>query len=122
MNDNARPHRALLVYEFLESKDIRRRDWPPDLNPIEHLGRSGDDNCYTQRPSENHPGNENSVAERVGRISTRTGKLPHFKNDITLRGLYSCKREPYSLLTHFFCLFCNRCFIPSNSNEFYARS
>ncbi|GFW86176.1 hypothetical protein TNCV_4778891 [Trichonephila clavipes] len=89
MNDNARPHRALLVYEFLESKDIRHRDWPPDLNPIEHLGHSGDDNCYTQRPSENHPENENSVAERVGRISTRTGKLPHFKNDITLRGLYS---------------------------------
>ncbi|GBN13741.1 Transposable element Tcb2 transposase [Araneus ventricosus] len=37
MDDNARPHRALLVDEFLESKDIRRMDWParyPDLNPI----------------------------------------------------------------------------------------
>ncbi|GBN48829.1 Transposable element Tc1 transposase [Araneus ventricosus] len=40
MEDNARPHRALLVDEFLESEDIRRTDWParsPDLNPIEHV-------------------------------------------------------------------------------------
>ncbi|GFW20423.1 DDE_3 domain-containing protein [Trichonephila clavipes] len=38
MHDKARPHRALLVDEFLESEDIRRMDWParsPDLNPIE---------------------------------------------------------------------------------------
>ncbi|GBO16452.1 hypothetical protein AVEN_189789-1 [Araneus ventricosus] len=28
MDDNARPHRALLVNEFLESGDIRRMDWP----------------------------------------------------------------------------------------------
>ncbi|GBO08894.1 hypothetical protein AVEN_224414-1, partial [Araneus ventricosus] len=40
MDDNERPHRALLVDEFLESEDIRRMDWParsPDLNPIEHV-------------------------------------------------------------------------------------
>ncbi|GBL87031.1 Transposable element Tcb2 transposase [Araneus ventricosus] len=40
MDDNARPHRALLVDEFLESEDIRRMDWPArsqDLNPIEHV-------------------------------------------------------------------------------------
>ncbi|GBO45676.1 hypothetical protein AVEN_130191-1 [Araneus ventricosus] len=40
MDDNARPHRALLVDQFLESEDIRRMDWPatsPDLNPIEHV-------------------------------------------------------------------------------------
>ncbi|GBM69165.1 hypothetical protein AVEN_91749-1 [Araneus ventricosus] len=39
-DDNARPYRALLVDEFLESEDIRRMDWParsPDLNPIEHV-------------------------------------------------------------------------------------
>ncbi|GBM18963.1 hypothetical protein AVEN_1583-1 [Araneus ventricosus] len=40
MDDNARPHRGLLVDEFLESEDIRRMDWPvisPDLNPIQHV-------------------------------------------------------------------------------------
>ena len=47
MDDNARPHRAHLVDEFLESEDILRMDWPArsrDLNPIEHawdaLGRA----------------------------------------------------------------------------------
>ncbi|GFW86692.1 transposon Tf2-9 polyprotein [Trichonephila clavipes] len=40
MDDNARPHRANLVDEFLESEDIKRIPWPansPDLNTIENL-------------------------------------------------------------------------------------
>ncbi|GBM69328.1 hypothetical protein AVEN_155753-1 [Araneus ventricosus] len=40
MDDNARPHRAILIEEFLESEDIRRMYWParsPDLNPIERV-------------------------------------------------------------------------------------
>ncbi|GBO00171.1 hypothetical protein AVEN_228412-1 [Araneus ventricosus] len=40
MDDNARPHGAFLVDEFLESEDIRQMDWlarSPDVNPIEHV-------------------------------------------------------------------------------------
>ncbi|GBM17162.1 Transposable element Tcb2 transposase [Araneus ventricosus] len=82
MADNARPHRALLIDEFLESEDIRRMDWParsPDPQPYRaFLGRSGEGDCNSQPPSENHPGNENSVAERVGPIATGNDKLPYF--------------------------------------------
>ncbi|GFW50400.1 transposable element Tc3 transposase [Trichonephila clavipes] len=40
MDDNARPHRATIVDECLQSEDITRMDWPaysPDLNPIEYV-------------------------------------------------------------------------------------
>ncbi|GFX59061.1 transposable element Tcb1 transposase [Trichonephila clavipes] len=40
MDDNARPQRANIVDECLQSEDITRMDWPeysPDLNPIEHV-------------------------------------------------------------------------------------
>ncbi|GFY31765.1 transposable element Tcb2 transposase [Trichonephila clavipes] len=40
MDDNARPYRANIVDECLQSEDITRMDWPaysPDLNPIEHV-------------------------------------------------------------------------------------
>ncbi|GFW67493.1 transposable element Tc1 transposase [Trichonephila clavipes] len=39
-DNNPRPHRTLLVDEFLERDDIRHMDWPtrsPDLDPIEHV-------------------------------------------------------------------------------------
>ncbi|GFW73966.1 transposable element Tcb1 transposase [Trichonephila clavipes] len=39
MDDNARPHRANIVDDYLQSEDITRVDWPAysrDLNPIEH--------------------------------------------------------------------------------------
>ncbi|GFV44552.1 transposable element Tcb1 transposase [Trichonephila clavipes] len=40
MDGNARPHRANIVDECLQSEDITRMDWPAysqDLNPIEHV-------------------------------------------------------------------------------------
>ncbi|GFV29392.1 transposable element Tcb1 transposase [Trichonephila clavipes] len=40
MDDNARPHRANIVDECLQSEDITRMGWPaysPDLNQIEHV-------------------------------------------------------------------------------------
>ncbi|GBM48599.1 hypothetical protein AVEN_158171-1 [Araneus ventricosus] len=40
MDDNARPHRAVVVEVYLEGHGLERMEWParyPDLNPIEHL-------------------------------------------------------------------------------------
>ncbi|GFW25250.1 transposable element Tcb2 transposase [Trichonephila clavipes] len=40
MDDNARPHRARIVEEYLEDHGLERMEWPArslDLNPIEHL-------------------------------------------------------------------------------------
>ncbi|GFW06736.1 transposable element Tcb1 transposase [Trichonephila clavipes] len=40
MGDNARPQRAAIVDDFLESEEIARIEWPaysPDLNPFENL-------------------------------------------------------------------------------------
>ena len=39
MDDNARPHRARIIDQYLQQETIERMDWParsPDLNPIEH--------------------------------------------------------------------------------------
>ncbi|GBN36916.1 hypothetical protein AVEN_87530-1 [Araneus ventricosus] len=40
MDDNARPHRAVVVEDYLEGHGLERMELPaqsPDLNPIEHL-------------------------------------------------------------------------------------
>jgi hypothetical protein len=40
MQDNARPHIARIVTEYLDEVEVRRLPWPTrssDLNPIEHV-------------------------------------------------------------------------------------
>ncbi|KFM69431.1 hypothetical protein X975_20349, partial [Stegodyphus mimosarum] len=39
-DDNARPHRARIVDDYLQQETIMRMEWPArflDLNPIEHV-------------------------------------------------------------------------------------
>ncbi|GFW80111.1 hypothetical protein TNCV_460201 [Trichonephila clavipes] len=43
------------------------------------LGRSGEDNCNSQLPSEHHPRPENKVAELVVPIATGAHKLPYIQ-------------------------------------------
>ncbi|GBO45261.1 hypothetical protein AVEN_260783-1 [Araneus ventricosus] len=62
MDDNARPHRANIVDECLQSVDITRMDWPaysPDLNPIEHACPT---NCSPSTPSHLSTGTSEGIA------------------------------------------------------------
>ena len=68
MDDNARPHRARIVNNFLDQEGIERMEWPaysPDLNPIEnvwdHMGRQ-------LRESENPPGTLPDLERELQRI------------------------------------------------------
>jgi transposase len=39
MDDNARPHRARILQQFLQQEAVQTIPWPamsPDMNPIEH--------------------------------------------------------------------------------------
>ncbi|KFM74611.1 Transposable element Tc3 transposase, partial [Stegodyphus mimosarum] len=100
-DDNARPCRALLVDEFLESEDICRMDWKarsPDLNPIEYvwdaLGRA---TGTRNRPPRIIQELKTALLNVWHQLPTCTVKLPYFQYNITLRGLYGCKRgySPY---------------------------
>ncbi|GFX01906.1 hypothetical protein TNCV_370951 [Trichonephila clavipes] len=57
MEDIAHPHRAHIVDEFLEGKDIRHVHWPlrsPDLNPIEYIW-NGLERAFSQSSSPSKP-------------------------------------------------------------------
>ncbi|GFW34683.1 transposable element Tcb2 transposase [Trichonephila clavipes] len=65
MDDNARPHRANIVKEYLQSEDITRMDWPaysPDLNPKLLCGICLASNCSPSTPSHLSTGTLEGIA------------------------------------------------------------
>ncbi|GFX97683.1 transposable element Tcb2 transposase [Trichonephila clavipes] len=67
MDDNARPHRANIVDEYLQSEDITRMDWPaysPDLNESNRAcaGYACPMNCSPSTPSHLSTGASESIA------------------------------------------------------------
>ncbi|GFU96222.1 uncharacterized protein TNCV_855951 [Trichonephila clavipes] len=79
MEDNARPHRALLVDEFLEREDTSRIDyptWSTDLNPIEH-GQAFV--AYPHRPMTLHSPTENSLAVLNHKILEANSQVQNVK-------------------------------------------
>lgn len=64
MDDNARPHTANVVQQYLRAQGIERMDWParsPDLNPIEHAWDE------LQRALQEHP-NQPRTLQELGAI------------------------------------------------------
>ncbi|GFX18548.1 transposable element Tcb1 transposase [Trichonephila clavipes] len=78
IDDNARPHRANIVDECLQSDDITRMDWPaysPDLNPIEHVRNDRTSNWKMGLAGVPHRPNKPDLNHRLLKISIRVRKL-----------------------------------------------
>ncbi|GBO18265.1 hypothetical protein AVEN_51889-1 [Araneus ventricosus] len=114
MDDSARPHRALLVDEFLESEDIRGMDWiarSPDLNPIEHVWDALGRVIATRNPP------PKTIQEMKTALLNEWDQLPQEMINCIISSMKSrCKacisvRGAILPINLFFCLFCNRCFI-----------
>ncbi|UYV84124.1 K02A2.6-like [Cordylochernes scorpioides] len=85
MDDNARPHRARLVNEYLQSENIRRMDWParyPDLNPIEHVW-----DALGRRIGARHPSPRTLVELRTALLE-EWGLLPWISSKACLTDYY----------------------------------
>jgi len=58
-DDNANPHRASVIADYLQNVEGERMEWPaksPDLNPIEHLWDQLGPAVRVKSDQHSHPG------------------------------------------------------------------
>ena len=104
-DDNARPHRAPVVNDFLQQQQVAGIDWParsPDLNPIEHLW-----DALGQLIRGNHPPAAN-LGSLFQLLQQEWHAIPQHTPGVgqlhatTLFGLHQCQWQPHAIRTHFF--------------------
>ncbi|GFU85132.1 transposable element Tc1 transposase [Trichonephila clavipes] len=105
LDDNVRPHRALLVDEFLESEDISRMDWParsPYLNTIQQRSyvKAVSTKCLGGPPVDRdrlsaHPGYTVCI-ERSGEGSCNSQPPPRTIQEMKTASLNEWNQLPYS--------------------------
>ncbi|GFX18344.1 transposable element Tcb1 transposase [Trichonephila clavipes] len=103
MDDNARPHRAKIVDECLQSENITRMDWPAyssDLNPIEHVWDMLGRRIAARQPP------PNCLPEFRRTLLDEWCNIPQDQIDNLIlsmprlcKGMYCIVRETYSVLT-----------------------
>ncbi|GFW59233.1 enhancer of polycomb-like protein [Trichonephila clavipes] len=84
MDDNARPHRANIVDECLQSEDITHMDWPaysPDLNPIEHVKFFRPKTSSSSNTETENQGNGNGASNEFSRCRAESSTSKTHTNE-----------------------------------------
>ena len=74
-DDNARPHRGHIVYDFVRVNNINRMDWAanlPDLDPIENLWDELGHRTYRDNPPQTIPQLRHRLAQEWQNIPQAT--------------------------------------------------
>jgi transposase len=82
MDNNARPHRARIVNEYIQQETIKRMDWPansPDLNLIEHAWD------ILQRRISNRQNQPNSLQELANTLVDEWSRIPQVEFQTLIR-------------------------------------
>ena len=90
MDDNATPHRARIVNEYLQQETIERMDWPaksPDLNPIEHAWD------ILQCRISNRQNQPNSLQELADALVDEWSRIPQVEFQRLIRSFQNRCRE-----------------------------
>ena len=100
-DDNARPHRARIVQQFLQQNNVDHLDWParsPDLSPIEHVWYILGQRIRQSSTTKNAPSFGRSLAGGVEEDTPVTDCQIHQEYASSLCGLHRCNRWTYAIL------------------------